>query len=118
MKAEVLLGLTCQKVQRQQVNLCSYGVLSESGNYLSENFNDDEKMKSSSNLGEYGEKGQDQEWNGSILWTVMWKELDSLTNKGINGIRINEIVYQFFKSCCCNLRMFVLKLKELNLITF
>ena len=47
----------------------------------SKDLHNDEKPKLSSDSGQHGEEGQDQEWSGSVLWPAMRKTLDSLANK-------------------------------------
>ena len=46
----------------------------------------DEIVKQSDQYGE----GREQEWNGSVLWSMMWKILDGMTKKGIKIF--NELI--------------------------
>ena len=49
-------------------------VIWETGNNHSEDCHNNRKIKLSSNLGLYGEEGQDQKQNGSTLLPVLWKK--------------------------------------------
>ena len=56
-------------------------VSQETGNNHSENPNDNEKMKMTSDLGEHKEYGWEQKPNKRVLWWVIWKTPDNKANK-------------------------------------
>ena len=89
-KAKVPQGWICCKVHRQQVKL--FGGTQEAKNIILEGLHDNKKMKLSSNSGQHGEEGRDQERNLSALWPIR-KTLDNQGNKEIYCIGIMVRVF-------------------------